>query len=57
MSHKVEGNKFLNELLKLKSRITFRPSDLGSEAIVTTLSDASHGGRESIHGQTGKLSG
>lgn len=57
VSHIVEGNKLLHELLKLESKITFRPPDQNAEGTVTTFSDASHGGRESSYGQTGGISG
>lgn len=57
VAHIVDGKNLLNELLKLKSWVTFRPSEPGSEATVTKFAGESHGGRESSYGQMGVITG
>lgn len=55
--HLLEGNEMLRELSALRAQVTFRrPGDIDS-ITVCTISDASHGGNDSVYGQTGIICG
>lgn len=58
VTHLVASNSMLKDLLLLKPVLNFPPIDGEiSSAILTSFSDAAHGGKESDYGQTGGVTG
>lgn len=53
----IEANAMIRELGKLEPKVSFNMPDSISEIDISTLSDASHNGPSSTHGQTGIISG
>lgn len=57
VSHLLEANEALREILALHPSIRYSAPEATNEARVQTLSDASHGGAECDYGKAGRLSG
>lgn len=57
ITHIVDANQTVREMMKLSPSICFRKPSHISNIGVTTLSDASHCGRNETYGQTGVING
>lgn len=57
VKHLIDGNASVKEILKLRPYISYRRVTGCPDVRLVSLSDAAHGGADSIYGQTGGLCG
>lgn len=57
MKHIIDGNNALKEILRLRPYIQYCRRSDSAKFKIAPLSDAAHGGNESVYGKAGRLCG